>query len=119
MIILDAYNANPTSMQKALENLNFMSGAKKIAILGDMNELGNDSSKEHVQLGNSTFKAGFDQVLFCGLKTKDSYNAHPESKYFANRAQLIDYLKSTSIEDSTILIKASRSIGLEKIVEYL
>lgn len=117
-IILDAYNANPSSMQAALENLKSMEG-RKVAILGDMNELGEESREEHRKLGLLTADAGLDQVFFCGKLIGQAMETNPEAEYFADREQLAFYLETLSFENTTLLIKASRSLGLENLTDYI
>lgn len=118
-IILDAYNANPSSMKAALENLKSIQAAKKVAILGDMNELGEESEEEHRKLGQLIANAGLDQVFFCGKLIQPAMEANPGAEYFENREQLAFYLETLSFEDTTLLIKASRSVGLEKLTGYI
>src|SRR5690606_19261390 len=65
-IILDAYNANPSSMQAAIENLLAMPGDRKILILGDMFELGDESEREHRHLASLIRQHGFREVYLCG-----------------------------------------------------
>lgn len=118
-IILDAYNANPSSMQAAVENLATLKAPHKILILGDMFELEEESEKEHRLIGALIRQKGFDKVYLCGKLFKAALSEIPEAKYFEDKAQLLAELKSQPIRDATILVKASRGIGLETIVEYL
>lgn len=118
-IILDAYNANPTSMEKALENLSLMNAQNKVAILGDMKELGLESDKEHEKLGEILIEKGIKKVILCGDLIKPALRKFPKADYYNSREELIKALMKEKIENSTILIKASRSIGLEKILEVL
>ena len=118
-IILDAYNANPSSMQAAVENLAAMNSNNKVVILGDMFELEEEAEKEHRLIGQLLQDKNFDQVYLCGKLFKSALPEIPEAKYFENKTALIESLKMHPISDSTILVKASRGIGLETIVEYL
>ena len=118
-IIMDAYNANPDSVKVAIENLKAMKVAHKVVILGDMLELGADSDKEHREVGREVGKAGFNIAFFCGPGMAKAREAFPQSLYFETKEQLINYLKNHPIEESTILIKASRGIGLEKVMDVL
>jgi len=118
-IILDAYNANPSSMQAAIENLVAMEGARKILILGDMFELGDESEREHRLLASLIEKHGFREVYLCGSLMADAAEEIAYAQHFTNKADLINALKSTEINDAVILIKASRGIGLEEVVEYI
>jgi UDP-N-acetylmuramoyl-tripeptide--D-alanyl-D-alanine ligase len=118
-IILDAYNANPSSMEAAILNLASMKATKKIAILGDMFELEEEASKEHRRIGELLKEKKFDQVYLCGQLMKSAREVFPSVHYFENKEQLIEDLKRSPIQEATILVKASRGIGLETVVEYL
>ncbi len=118
-IILDAYNANPDSMKVAIENLALQKAAKKVVILGDMKELGSDSDLEHRRLGEQLSKLKLDRILLCGELVKPALEMLKEAEYFPSRTALQEHLSNKPIQDSLILIKASRSIGLEKVVDVL
>lgn len=118
-IILDAYNANPSSMQAAIENLLAMGGTRKILILGDMFELGEESEREHRLLAALIKQHGFSEVYLCGTLMAAAAEEIPHAHYFTNKADLIRALKAADISNSVVLIKASRGIGLEEVVEYI
>ena len=118
-LILDAYNANPGSMKAAIENFSSMDVDSKIVILGDMLELGNDSRKEHEVLGKLVGSKGFNAVFFCGKEIRDAAPKCIGSFYFATKVELSKYLIENPIKGSTVLIKGSRGIGLETIVDKL
>jgi UDP-N-acetylmuramoyl-tripeptide--D-alanyl-D-alanine ligase len=118
-IILDAYNANPSSMQAAIENLLAMKGENKILILGDMFELGDESEREHRLLASTIKQHDFKEVYLCGNLMAVAAEELPNAHYFTSKADLIQALKESDIKDSLILIKASRGIGLEEVVEYI
>lgn len=118
-IILDAYNANPSSMQAAIENLATMSAENKVLILGDMFELEAEADKEHQAIGRLIKETGIKNVYLCGALFKSALREIPEAKYFLQKDELITELKQYPISKATILVKASRGIGLETIVEYL
>jgi len=118
-IILDAYNANPDSMQAAIENLKAMQAPQKVAILGDMYELGEDSPQEHRAIGEQLASAGFTQTILCGELMKEAADAHAEAQYFTQKSELEAYLTEHPIQDSTVLLKASRGIALETLVDLL
>jgi UDP-N-acetylmuramoyl-tripeptide--D-alanyl-D-alanine ligase len=118
-IILDAYNANPSSMQAAVENLAAMKSNRKVVILGDMFELEGEAEKEHRQLGKLIGEKNFKDVYLCGTLFKAALTEIPQAKYFENKTALAEDLKQHPITDAIILVKASRGIGLETIVEYL
>ena len=118
-IILDAYNANPSSMEKALENLSNMKGSRRIAIIGDMFELGDDTVKEHAYIGAKLKELNIQDAFFCGSAMQAAYDAYSEGHYMMTKDLLISYLKENKFADSTILIKASRGIALEDVVKYI
>lgn len=118
-IILDAYNANPSSMEAAIQNLASMQAPTKVVILGDMFELEGEAEKEHQRIGELLKEKKFDRVYLCGQLMKSAKETFPQAFYFENKDLLMADLKTNPIKDSTILVKASRGIGLETIVEYL
>jgi UDP-N-acetylmuramoyl-tripeptide--D-alanyl-D-alanine ligase len=118
-IILDAYNANPSSMEKALESLAGMDAKNKVAIIGDMFELGDDTDNEHRAIGVLARRLGISDMYFCGKSMQLALEVFKGGQGFVTRDELIDYLKNHPISNSTILIKASRGMALEKVVEVL
>jgi UDP-N-acetylmuramoyl-tripeptide--D-alanyl-D-alanine ligase len=118
-IILDAYNANPSSMKAAIENFAGVPADKKIAILGDMFELGSESKEEHFQLGTLLKSKSLTKVFLCGKEMAEAKKAYPEALYFENREDLLNFLQKEKIMDSHVLIKGSRGMGLEKVVDVL
>jgi len=116
-IILDAYNANPTSMKAALENLEAIPAKNKIAILGDMFEVGNTSAEEHQIIINLLEKLEFSNMMVCG---KNFYQTSTQEVLkFENFEDLKNYIQRNNFEDATILIKGSRGMALERILEAL
>jgi UDP-N-acetylmuramoyl-tripeptide--D-alanyl-D-alanine ligase len=118
-IILDAYNANPTSMEAALQNLEQMDAMRKVAILGDMNELGMDSDEEHRKVGSLVDHLHIDEVYFCGQKIKAALKTHPTGIHVDNRNEMIQILEKKHFDNCVILIKGSRSVGLESVVDFI
>jgi UDP-N-acetylmuramoyl-tripeptide--D-alanyl-D-alanine ligase len=118
-IILDAYNANPSSMQAAIENMAAMRAENKVLILGDMFELEEEADKEHLAIGKLIREKGFANIYLCGGLFKAALHEIPFAKYFVKKEELVEELKIYPITNSTVLVKASRGIGLETIVEYL
>lgn len=115
-IILDAYNANPSSMKLAVENLARAAGNHKVLVLGAMAELGAESLQEHQQLVTEISKYQWQHVLLVGgdfLKI-----AHPY-KSFATATEAGEWLKEKNLKDAVLLVKGSRSTGMEKVMEYL
>ncbi len=118
-IILDAYNANPSSMEAAIVNFASMKASRKILILGDMFELEGEADREHQAIGRLIKEKRFDDVYLCGSLFKAALREIPTAKYFVKKDDLIAELKQFPLHNATILVKASRGIGLETIVEYL
>ena len=118
-IILDAYNANPSSMEAAINNLAAMKAEKKVAILGDMFELEDEAVKEHQRIGELVKSKNFAAVYLCGKLMSSAKELYPQAQYFETKQELLEALKRNPISDATILVKASRGIGLETVVEYL
>ncbi len=118
-IILDAYNANPSSMKVAIDSLADMRVERKVLILGDMFELETESDKEHQHLGQLILDRDFSDVYLCGKLVAKTKEIIPFAKHFERKEDLINELKTNPIQNATILIKASRGIGLETIVDSL
>ncbi len=118
-IILDAYNANPSSMRVALNNLVQVRAEHRVAILGDMYELGDTSEEEHYQLGLQLTQSGLQHIWLCGELIRPTVKSCPEAQYFSDKQDLIAHLQKNPIEHSIILVKASRAIGLEDVVDYI
>jgi UDP-N-acetylmuramoyl-tripeptide--D-alanyl-D-alanine ligase len=118
-IILDAYNANPSSMAAAIESLAAMHAEKKLLILGDMFELEAEADREHRGILELIRSNGFESVLLCGSLFLRVRDALPNGIFFETRDQLVEYLAQQAVDNTTILIKASRGMGLEKVVEAL
>ncbi|MCS6823089.1 MAG: UDP-N-acetylmuramoyl-tripeptide--D-alanyl-D-alanine ligase [Cytophagaceae bacterium] len=119
-IILDAYNANPTSMREAISNLAILRmDFKKCLMLGDMYELGEESEAEHESLGKFIGQHAFDIVCLCGKHMKYAHKACPASKYFESKEELHKYLMDEKINNAYILIKGSRGMSMETLLEAL
>lgn len=118
-IILDAYNANPSSMEAAIENIDAMNAINKVLILGDMFELEGETEKEHRALGAFIGERGFNRVYLCGKHIRTALQEIPHAMHFEKKEDLIDSLKKEPVQNATILVKASRGIGLEDVVSFL
>lgn len=118
-IILDAYNANPSSMASAIENIAQMKAEKKVVILGDMKELGPESDQEHEKLGAELSGKKLTDIYLCGQLIQPAQKHLGRAHYFQNKADLIEALRKEHFQDTVILIKASRSLGLEEVVEHI
>ena len=112
-IIVDCYNANPSSMFSALESFKEIENGNKIAILGDMLELGDISQLEH----QKTVDYLKEHALTAYLVGAEFEKTITNNAIFSSTKELISYLNSNSISDSLILLKGSRGIQLEKVLE--
>jgi UDP-N-acetylmuramoyl-tripeptide--D-alanyl-D-alanine ligase len=112
-IIVDCYNANPSSMFSALESFKEIENGNKIAILGDMLELGNISQQEH----QKTVDYLEEHALTAYLVGPEFKKTNTNNAIFSTTEELISYLNSHSISDSLILLKGSRGIQLEQVLE--
>ena len=115
-IILDAYNANPTSMIAALENFSLINVKHKILFLGDMFELGETSAKEHQAIADFAKELDFKNVFLVGENFNTSKTQYQK---FSTFKDLEKHLQNTVLPKSTILIKGSRGMALERILELL
>ncbi|MEZ4943046.1 MAG: UDP-N-acetylmuramoyl-tripeptide--D-alanyl-D-alanine ligase [Saprospiraceae bacterium] len=115
-ILLDAYNANPSSMRVALETLREIKASQKIAVLGDMLELGTASLTEHRAILRFAAQCKFDRLVVVGPEfgrcTPEKFNAH----HFPDANTAKTWFGAQTFEDAFILLKASRGIRLEQIV---
>jgi UDP-N-acetylmuramoyl-tripeptide--D-alanyl-D-alanine ligase len=114
-LVLDTYNANPSSMQVSLENFKTFAGSKTI-IIGDMLELGDESLKEHQTILDFAESCSFDEIITVGPNFKAVNNSE---NAFENTLELIERLKTTPIHNENVLLKASRGIALERIIDYI
>jgi UDP-N-acetylmuramoyl-tripeptide--D-alanyl-D-alanine ligase len=115
-IILDAYNANPSSMKAAIENFAKAEGGEKILALGAMAELGTDSQKEHKDIIKEIDKHQWKDVILVGgdfMKVDHTY------RKFNSSTEAGEWLKNMDPKDSYFLIKGSRSMQMEKLLDYL
>ena len=113
-IILDAYNANPSSMKVALENFSELKDKNKIVFLGDMFELGEASLKEHQQIADFALSLNFSKLFLIG-KAFSTTSAKNAFKY-SNFEDFKTSNKELNIENATLLIKGSRGMALERIL---
>jgi UDP-N-acetylmuramoyl-tripeptide--D-alanyl-D-alanine ligase len=113
-LIIDTYNANPGSMDAALENFRLLQASPKAVILGDMLELGERSHDLHREITSKL--NGYDKVLLCG---KDFSEVGAPFDCFENTDDLAAYLRRFPLNGYSILIKGSHGIHLEKIIELL
>lgn len=116
-LLMDAYNANPSSMQLALNNFKQWEGKEKWAILGDMLELGEDSEAEHQAIVDDLSGTEITHLLFIGPCFQAT--ARKTDFTFPDTTACIEWLRENPINDSFVLLKGSRGIGLEKLLPYL
>ncbi|MEK7254504.1 MAG: UDP-N-acetylmuramoyl-tripeptide--D-alanyl-D-alanine ligase [Bacteroidota bacterium] len=114
--VLDAYNANPTSMKHALTFFAEMDASRKIAILGAMKELGSFSDVEHEQMAEFALSCPLRQVILVGNEFREAAE-NAGIQWFETTAQLKDWFGRQSFSDTHFLVKGSRSIGLEKLLD--
>ncbi len=114
IIILDAYNANPSSMKAAIENFSKMEGEDKVLVLGGMMELGSHSIEEHQSLVDLITNYDWKNVVLVG---GDFHKTHHHFLNFENSEQAKDWFKKQDFKNASILIKGSRSTFMEKILD--
>lgn len=114
--IMDAYNANPTSMNAALDDFAKLEVPKKIAILGDMLELGHHSLQEHKVVVDNLAAMNLDALYFVGKEFAKA-GADQVGQNFPTAAQLADYLTHDALRHAHVLVKGSRGIGLETLLK--
>jgi len=115
-LVIDAYNANPTSMSAAILNFEQYVAPRKAVILGSMKELGELSEEEHKRLAFRLAEISFDRVFLIGPEFKNAGSDYP---VFDNAEAFISYLEEQPIQGYTILIKGSRGNQLESLVPFL
>lgn len=115
-LIIDAYNANPTSMKAALDNFASLPVHPKAVVLGDMLELGKTSDELHSGIVRQLQAEAFDKVYLCGQHFARTADGFPS---FTTTEELIAALRQDKLEGYHILIKGSHSMGLENVVELL
>ena len=118
-LILDAYNANPTSMAAALDNFASVLDANKVALLGDMRELGADSVAEHVAIVR---KLGMQPACLVGEEFRKALEitGKPDTvSWFSTSEDLAAWLKDHPLSGASVLVKGSRGIQMEKVVPAL
>ncbi|MGM9739020.1 MAG: UDP-N-acetylmuramoyl-tripeptide--D-alanyl-D-alanine ligase [Candidatus Cryptobacteroides sp.] len=122
-LVVDAYNANPSSMRAALENFSFIAAPHKSALLGDMRELGEDSVKEHLEILRLAVSIGLEKLCLVGDEFRKAIDSEQvdipsdiELKWFPDSATLATALHDAPISGNVILVKGSRGIMMEKVL---
>ncbi|MCF8001257.1 MAG: UDP-N-acetylmuramoyl-tripeptide--D-alanyl-D-alanine ligase [Halanaerobiales bacterium] len=122
--INDCYNANPSSMKNAINMLKNISGNKKIAVLGDMLELGKIKQKAHKEIGSYIAKSGIDYLITTGVLGKYISESAIQSemdknmvKHFKNKEEIPEFLDEITDTNDVVLLKASRGMQMESIYQ--
>ena len=122
LVIDDTYNANPSSMEWAIRTLlDLPSSGKRIAVLGDMRELGNKSREYHRSLGELINSTDIPVVALIGEEIEEAFHVigGDRAQFFRNKNSLVDYVRAAAKEGDTVLVKGSRILKMEEIVEAL
>ena len=118
-IILDAYNANPNSMEVALENLSQLTDRHKIAILGDMFEIGQNTIQEHQTIADLIYNSSIEKAFLIGESFAAIELKNKNILKFKTFLEFKNHLKENEISNATILIKASRGMALERVLDLM
>ncbi len=123
VVLDDCYNASPASMEAAIDILK-MANERKVAILGDMLELGEDSGKFHYQVGKYAADAGIDIIICIGSLSEKTYmgakmNSDKRAEYFSDIISCMNALPNILHSGDNILVKASNSMNFKEIVDFL
>lgn len=117
-LIMDAYNANPSSVNSAINSFIKVSHSKKIMILGDMFELGEESPDEHRNIITLAIQSGI-QTFFIGERYYAQKIESSLIDFYRTKEEMIQQIETNPLQDSLILLKGSRGMALETLVEYL
>lgn len=118
-VILDSYNANPTSMRAAIENFASLQKDNKVVILGDMYELGEESELEHATIGALLCLLTDTRIILIGKHMLAASKECASAIYMETKESAVDYLTTSPVLNSTILLKGSRGMGLESLIPLL
>ncbi len=118
--LMDAYNANPSSMEASVKSFgNLKTEKQKVVVLGDMFELGEYAAKEHAALGELVSKQNFDYVVLFGENMQHALHHLPKAYYFTDKFSMHNWLMDMKFENTYFLVKGSRSVGLESVLKVL
>lgn len=126
-VIDDCYNANPVSMKAAIDLLSIARG-RRVAVLGDMFELGENSDALHAGVGQYAVEKGVEQLICVGENSRHMYEGALEAQkcyegqqvcYFPDRESMLEQLPGLLQEQDTVLVKASHGMGFDKVVSFL
>jgi UDP-N-acetylmuramoyl-tripeptide--D-alanyl-D-alanine ligase len=121
-LICDYYNANPSSMFVAIENLGKITAARKVLVLGDMFEMGEESAAEHAAVIRKAMETVVDERIFIGwefykVSLEVRKSGSPKAVFYQTVEEAMVALKANPIKNATVLIKGSRGMALERLVE--
>lgn len=119
VLIIDAYNANPTSMKAALDNFRLIEAPRKVAILGEMRELGEASAEEHCRVVDQAESLGLSALWLVGENFEPYAARHDYFRYFPNVEAVEAHLAASPLTDALILIKGSNGTRLYRLPEAL
>ena len=119
MIIMDAYNANPNSMEAAISNLNGLESENKVAILGDMFEIGKDSALEHQNIADMISSSPVQLVFLIGENFARADVSDKKVSVFRSYEDFSAYFSQLGFDHTTFLVKASRGMALERVLDLL
>ena len=119
VLIVDAYNANPSSMEVALNNLSAVVADKKVAMLGDMLELGTDSEMLHKEVLDKLLSMDLSLVCLVGKEFAKVSVGDETVRCFETSDALAEWLLANPVDGATVLIKGSRGTRMEKVIPAL
>jgi UDP-N-acetylmuramoyl-tripeptide--D-alanyl-D-alanine ligase len=121
VLICDYYNANPSSMAVAIENLGKLTADHKVLVLGDMFEMGDEAAVEHEAIIRKALDTEVDERFFIGPEffrcQKSEVGGQKKAVFYQSAEEAIEAFKVNPIRNSTVLIKGSRGMALERLVE--
>ncbi|SEA92872.1 UDP-N-acetylmuramoyl-tripeptide--D-alanyl-D-alanine ligase [Pedobacter hartonius] len=117
-VICDFYNANPSSMTAALNNISSLAAANKVAIIGDMFELGAEAPEQHEEIASLAEQSGVNTLIFIGKYFSALKNQH-RGEFFNSPAEALEWIKVNPVKDSLVLLKGSRGMALEQLLPVL
>ncbi len=118
-LICDYYNANPSSMAVAIANLDKLQASRKVMILGDMFEMGPEAAAEHQSIIETALATPASEHIFVGAEFYLQKDNYPTAKFYKTAEEAMAGLQSKSVTGSTVLIKGSRGMALERLVDLL
>jgi UDP-N-acetylmuramoyl-tripeptide--D-alanyl-D-alanine ligase len=117
-VICDFYNANPSSMTAALHNISALAAENKVAIIGDMFELGIEAAEQHEEIASLASQSGLNTVIFIGKHFYAVKDRH-QGEFFNSPAEAIEWIEANPVKNSLVLLKGSRGMALEQLLPVL